>query len=363
MLFTQTERLEVNLGSSQLIEILDSFIYKAIDPIFTQAPNFSLQWVCDMLCMINTTPNKRKFSVNMENALLSKALGKILTCKAKDRLEMLKTAALERIYLITFVNTFLIAARKALPENAPELLSDARNLDRLQVSTLLGIQIWAIEPVVNKVVVYHRLTHTFVSYIAEKYEKLAMLRTRAMMKGNGLHISEKDLYMNNSMMVVRAIYKYSAAKGTLTDFILLWMRSNNSPRFAHEYDLSYTLPQGKRNALTGQGWEERGVAVMNFAVTLDDAEEVASDISGSMLSASEDKSCLQLLYRSATMLKDEADVRFYMKASGFPDLSDQLVCYKTLIEEELESRVNYLCDLKQLDGPVKKIYNNCINVW
>lgn len=362
MLLTHKEHLELNLGSSQLIEILDNFLYKSIEYIFTQAPDFSLQWVCDMLCMINTTPHKRKFSVNMDNDSLTKVFSQILVCKIKDRLSTLKKAALDRVYLVTLVSTFLSLANRALPECDPELLSDNRNIERLQLISLLGMSIWTIEPTVNDITLYSRLTHTFLSYISEKYEKLCLIRTRAMMKGHGLHISEKDLYMNNSMMIIRAIYKYSAEQGTLTNFIVLWMRSNNSPRFAHEYDVAYELPQSKRNALSKHGWEDTGGAVMNLAVPLEDAADVASDLCGSILTVKEDSAGLQLMYKAATMLKDDDDVVFYMKSAGFPDKTDQLVCYKTAIRKDLLGCVNYLIDLQVLDGPAKPMSNG-MNCW
>jgi hypothetical protein len=350
-LLKRKEYLSVNLSSSQLTSVLDLYIYSAVTPIFQRCQSFALQWVCDLLCVVNTTPHKRKFSVNLTNEDLTLALGRILTCAPEEQMAALKYAALDRIYLITFISTFSRLAKRALPEADPETLSNARNSERQAILKTLGLQSWMVEPLLNKVALYDRLSDLFVSYISEKYVKLAQLRTKAMINGSGLKLSEKDLNANNNMMIVRAIYKYSAEKGTLTDFIQMWMRSNNNPRFAHEFGLAYSLPQSKRKALSKQGWVETGGAVMNLAVDLEDAENVASDISGNMLDQSEDTSNLQFLYKAAAMLRDDAQVRFYMKAFGFPDLSDALRQSFIYESQDWTNRVKQWSELKELEAP------------
>ena len=349
MLLKQREHLQQNLSSAQLIGILDSFLYRAISPIFERCPDFALQWVCDLLCVINTMPHKRKFSVNLINDDLSQALGRVLTCPPSERIAALRHAALDRIYLITFVSTFLRVARRALPD--PDADFDLHKVARHDALRLLGAPTWAVEPLINKVELYDRLSDTFVSYISEKYVKLAQLRTKAMINGCNLKLSEKDLNANHNMVIVRAIYKYSSQKGTLTDFVQTWMRSNNNPRFAHEFGLAYTLPQSKRKVLSKQGWVETGGAVMNLASPLEDAEGVASDISGSMLTQAEDDGNLQFLYKCAAMLRDDAQVRFYMKAFGFPDLRPPRHPSFNMEQAAFADRVNELGDLKDLAVP------------
>ena len=349
-MLNRREYLQQNLGSFQLISIVDKFVYGAIGPIFAKCPDFAQQWICDLICVINTTPHKRKFSVNLTNEDLTLALGRVLTYPREEQIAALRYAALDRIYLITFISTFLRLAKRAMPEADPETLSSERNAERMTTLSVLGLPSWAVEPLVNTVTLYDRLSDLFISYIAEKYVKLAQLRTVAMINGSGLKLSAKDLNANNNMVIVRAIYKYSADKGTLTDFIQMWMRSNNNPRFAHEFGLAYSLPQGKRKALSKQGWVETGGAVINLASPLEDADKVACSLSGTMLDQQDDSHNLQFLHKAASMLRNDPHVKFYMKAFGFPDLIDELTTPSYSELQGFIGSVNELSDLQDIDA-------------
>ena len=344
------QRISVNLGSNQLIYILDDFLYEAVGYIFKFAPDFSLQWLCDMLFTICNTTRKRLFSVEITNKELEKLLRVAITAKYSERLDLVKRAALDRIFVVTFISTFLTIAHKSIPETYPELLPDERNLERRDAMLVLNMKQWSIEPTYNAVNLYNTLVYTFIAYIGEKYYKLSFQRTMAMAKNSGLNISKADLYSNNNLALIRAIYKYSPSKGTLTNFIQMWMRANNSPRFGHTYGTAYELPQSKRAALVESNWLDGNIAVNNMAVDLIAAENVTSDITG-VSSTDKSGTDLELCYTSAAMLRYYPDVKVYVQYYGFPDFHETLIDHYTKDKKEIRESVKIMMDTELIDSP------------
>lgn len=319
-LVNKKETITENLSSSQYISVFDDLVYSAIKPIAEKAGVFTVQWAFDLLATIGMSPHKRAFSVQLAPEEVAILLGKVASCPPDKRVTYIKQCKLDRAYLMAFINRFLNIANKALAESDPEGLSPERNTERKLALDALGMNAWEVEPAINTVEFYSRVARTFVSRIAEKYLRLVFLRTKAMLSNNNMNISAIDLYANNVMTVVRSIYKYSPEKGTLTNFLILWMRSNNNPRFGHEVNIAYSIPQGKRRELSNNGWEDKTGAVTNIAVNIDDALEVPA-------SPDEDTDHDALLYKTVAMLRDYPSVRFYAAANSFPDTSDKLVNY------------------------------------
>lgn len=319
-LVNKKETITDNLSSAQYISIFDAFIYAAIEPIALKAGSFITQWAFDMLAVIGAAPHKRAFSVLIQPEEVSLLLGNLIVAPPNMRLHYLKKCMLDRAYTVALINRFLLIAERAVPEADPETLSPERNVERKLTLQVLGMNSWEIEPTINIVEFYSRIARTFISRIAEKYLRLAYIRTKAMMNNN-MNISGEDLYSNNVMTVVRAIYKYSADKGTLTNFLILWMRSNNNPRFGHEVNIAYSLPQGKRRELTNNNWEDKSGAVTNIAVNIDEAIDIAYD-------ADESDEQDAVLYKATAMLRGFPSVRFYAAMHEFPDHYASLTNYR-----------------------------------
>jgi hypothetical protein len=337
MLPSRNERIKDNLSSAQWVEILDQFIYSGIDIIIAKSPMFFLQWTCDMLCDINVSPHKRLFSVNLPLNELHTTLMRIITGDPAERNRLLRYAALDRVYLFTLLGRYLDVLAKAQSDRDANASLESKYL----ATHTLELPSWRIEPVYNQVRMYDRLARDFVGIIAEKYYRLAYTRTQAMVKGVGLMISQEDLYANNVMTIVRSIYKYSATKGTLTNFILQWMQANNSPRFGHEYGQAYSLPQSKRNELSKQNWETGAGAVVNLASDLDDALDVSADLYGH--STEQTESMLEVVYKAASYLRDDHDVVFYMQASSYPYLGGRLTRPDAGFLSSVAASVKTLC--------------------
>jgi hypothetical protein len=342
-LVNKKETITENLSSAQYVAVYDNFLYEAIAPIATKANTFIVQWAFDLIATIGSAPHKRAFSVQISPEEVSLLLGNLIVAPPEKRLHYIKQCRLDRAYLNALINNFLTIARKALPEDDPEKLSFQRNAERQIAMTTLGMRAWEVEPAVNIVDYYSNLARIFLTRIAEKYFRLAYIRMKAMMN-NAMNISGEDLYMNNMHTIIRSIYKYSSEKGTLTNFLILWMRSNNNPRYGHEMGTAYSIPQGKRRELTNNNWEDKTGAVTNIAVNIDEALEVADDPDF----ASDDYD--NILYKSVAMLRSYPTVRMYAVMSGFPDPVNSLTDHSNEDLREVEDDIAYQQDLSSLSG-------------
>lgn len=326
-MIVSTESLNINLGSSQWFDILDTFIYNAVDEIITKSPTYFLQWVSDMLCEVYMAPHKRLFSVDLSTPDLGVELCRVLVCKPSQRLRHLKVASLDRIYLLTMVSRYINLCKTAAMTTDDLILRQSK----YAALSVIGLPHWKVDPVRMTVELYDRLALRFLEYIAEKYYRLASTRTQAMAAGVKMLISKQDLYANNMLTIIRAIHKFSSKKGTLTTFVTQWMQANNNPRFGHQYGSAYSLPQGKVASLSKQNWEDSG-AMINIAIGIEEAENAASDIRGVAVENKENSSNLEMLYRAATMLRDDSDVAFYMKANSFPQISLRFIDHKAELQ-------------------------------
>lgn len=317
------QNIKNNLGSNQLIDLLDELLMQALDAALTYTPRAVMEWIANVLHDVVASGEKRLFSTLHSNTELIQRLMKALQVCS---IEAIANCELDRVYAFAFINTLKPKLHAAL-NGAP-------------VMTLRGYTDANLQSAYLELEYFSEKAETFVRYIAEKYYRYALLRTNLMIKNTQLEISKDDLYANNAMMMFRAILKYSSKKGTLTAFINTWMQANSNPKFAHEYGTAYHLPPGKRRSMIDSSWQDNGVAVINLAHPIEDADHIPVGLSGSMSGEfQEDEERSKALAEIVSSLAYDPDVQFYMRVHSMPHIRRKPIDY-SFLKQAKPDRVN-----------------------
>lgn len=266
--------LDKNLTGEQIQQVLDLFLYKALEPIILNSDVFDAQ-VSYVLALVSANRKRKPSSLPRERIieLLCKFL--ISTDRA-EKFKLLREARLERSFLHVFISRFLkryepyvVSYRKFVIASARERAVQKANLDALALDagceTRAGLyRILTIAfPYLNKF-------YECRSLVLDHYLKMSSRQAKIYIQANGGNFDFHDVRQSILKSILLAIDKYDSNKGALTSYINWWiLNAQTCGTSEHEYGIAYTIPQSHRKRIA-----EQSTGYINYSVRLDD---VSSD--------------------------------------------------------------------------------------
>lgn len=321
------ERLQLNLSSHQTISILDKLLQTALQPIFFATQCYK-DWSVELLNYL-FLDGKRKIST-LEFQEQADILFSMILAKAPEQRFLhfqalrlnrgvsfhfaFKLTELARPYhrsLAAYVNHNLLPKKQQITPQAMDRLQTLQE-ELTKVEQLLGGNRTVLDPALQAVSWFIEQASTYRSMIAEKYYRLAYRDAMRAWTATQVTADMDDLYSNYLMAVGRAIDRFDSHKGTLTDYLLRWLKNASvNSLFDHQYRQAYTMPSTRRRQLQKTDWINRsGQLEQNLAQDLDE------NAANSLVVQTEDKRDADHLLGNLVHFAKDWDIKMALVASG-----------------------------------------------
>lgn len=258
-----------NLTGEQIQQILDMFLYKALEPIIKRSRAFDNQIVY-ILGLITRNRKRKLSSIPREEAIafLSKAL---ITSFPEEKLTYFRAARIERNFIHMFVQHYLkhcegyeeeyqkyLTAKgiqrkykaKRLDVIAEQLKTDRRSLYVICINSRKAIDAF----------------YAYRMSVLNQYVKHAGSQAKSFMQANQKHNYDfHDFRQSILKSILVGIDKYDSSKGALTSYINWWILNAQTCNVSdYEYGIAYTVPQGHKRKIANKESSD-----INYSVSLD----------------------------------------------------------------------------------------------
>lgn len=269
-----------NLTGEQIQQVLDLFLYKALEPIITKSTAFDNQIV--YLLGLITRNRKRKLS-SIPRAKAASYLAKALvTSNPEEKLKLFRAARIERNFIHVFIKDYLSMCGNYTKEYIKYIFSKKH----MKKTHIRRLDLIARELKTDRrslfVIVKNSakaLDH-FYSYrknILSHYVQMASSQAKSFVSSNSTNNYDFfDCRQSILRSVLIAIDKYDSSKGALTSYINWWVLNAQTCGVSdHEYGIAYTVPQAHRRKMANKQSSD-----VNFSISLDTLvrEEEDSDM-------------------------------------------------------------------------------------
>jgi hypothetical protein len=259
-----------NLTGEQIQNVLDLFLYKALEPIVKYSTAFDHQIVY-LLGLITRNKKRKLSSIPREEAI--SFLARALAAETKDhQFEMIRAAKIERNFIHVFINQFLSKAGNYLLEYSKYLcLNGHRRKIQARRMDLLGQSLLTDRRSLYVICLNsHEALQQFYKYRAEvlgNYVQLASKQAKAYTMINSTNTYDfQDVRQTILRAILTAIDKYDSSKGALTSYINWWILNAQTCSAAeHEYGIAFTMPQSHKRRIANN----KNADYINFSVSLD----------------------------------------------------------------------------------------------
>ncbi len=254
------ESIKDNYSSAQYMEVWDTLLYNAIEPIL-RCTNLVEVILSDVLHFY-TENHRRKISVlSKEDVLTSFFL--FLSAPKQKKLSRLKDIRLERSILKFIITTFLEKTQLYQKLMVSRCTRDKKiTADRMAaIEASIGMnKNEDLFCTINTVKFWYEQSCTFKSQLLEKYYRLIVVEAQSFYANNNSNTRLDDILQNFVLFSSKALDKYDSSNGTLTSYIRDWFKHAKSVSLVNESGTAFILPSNKRSSVT------------NVAVSLDSEE-------------------------------------------------------------------------------------------
>lgn len=262
--------LDKNLTGEQIQQVLDLFLYKALEPIILNTDVFDAQ-VSYILALVSAN-RKRKPSSLHRDRIIELLCRFLVSTDRAEKFKLLREARLERSFLHVFASRFLSRYEGYSDKYAKMMLVSHR--ERLLVKGELDRDAM-LAGCNNRQGLYRIMTigsaylkkfYECRSLVLDHYLKLSSSQAKMYIQANGTNFDFYDVRQSILKSVLVAIDKYDSNKGALTSYINWWiLNAQTCGTSEHEYGIAYTIPQSHRKRIA-----EKNTGYMNYSVSLDD---------------------------------------------------------------------------------------------
>lgn len=262
---------EGNLTGGQIQEVMDTLLYKALEPIIYYTKVFDSQLV---YLLTATIKNKKRRLCALDRDQTANILTQaIIEQDPETKLNLIKSLKIERSFIHVFVKRFLEKYRNVFVELYYEYMSLPSKRSMVRARMLPYVKIVGAEGIQD---LFLALTQSgewlsrFYKYfdsIVGQYHKFCYTQAKSHIDTNTSNTYDpKDVVQNFLRNVVVAVNKYDSSKGALTSYIKYWiLNSLTCASSEHEYGLAYTIPQGRKKSLVGGNVQHN----INFSTSMD----------------------------------------------------------------------------------------------
>jgi len=271
VLKTVDERIDQNYTSGQLFEVLDKMLYRAVEPLILHTRY--VDRVLSIVLAWYAQNHRRRISHNSKARLAAFVIAFLSETDGKKRVLLYRRMRLERNITFFIVNNWL-----AIVEPWKRLhVSACRGEVHRQLEQELMLQCCVTNPgklwgTICTAQYWTTVAADFRDQMAEKYMRMVMLEAQshwANQRENNPHLSLDldELAQNFMLSVLKAIDKFDERQGTLTAYILNWLKNAKiSQQYRGEYGVAYTIPHSKKTSIARDG----DTGTRNLSVGLDD---------------------------------------------------------------------------------------------
>lgn len=265
-----------NLTGDQIQDVMDTLLYKALEPIVLYTDIFDNQ-LAHLLETI--TRNKKRKLTLLSREVATDVIVKVLISTDKiEKFRLIRTLGLERSYVHIFIKKFIDLKSQAFFDAYFAFTtssSDKRERYRLyldqcvaDIGTSSRSELFIC---LSRSKECLELYYKFVASIVREYDKLCVTSAKKHCDINSNnHFDFNDVKQGLMHNVVLAINKYNAEKGALTSHIKWWLFNAQTCNTGdHEYNIAFTVPQGQKKKMATGGSDGQ----LNFSVSLDELIE------------------------------------------------------------------------------------------
>ena len=209
------ESIKDNYSSAQYMEVWDTLLYNAIEPIL-RCTNLVEVILSDVLHFY-TENHRRKISILGKEEVLT-CFFLFLAAPEQKKLARLKDIRLERSILKFIITTFLEKT-----EFYPKLMVSRCHKDKQRIADMMaGIEASIgmnknedLFCTINTVKFWYEQSSTFKSQLLEKYYRLIVVEAQAFYASNNSNTKLDDILQNFVLFSSKALDKYDSSNGTL----------------------------------------------------------------------------------------------------------------------------------------------------
>lgn len=286
--------LDKNLTGEQIQQVLDLFLYKALEPIILNTDIFDAQ-ASYILALVSSNRKRKPSSLPRERII--ELLCKFLASTSRpDKFRMLREARIEKSFLHVFIGRVMQVCQDSDLKYTRMMMAPVK--ERRSIKADLDLTAKAIGcsdrqglyRIVSIGSTYLKKFYECRSLVLDHYLKMSSSQASMYIKANGPNFDFYDVRQTILKGVLVAIDKYDSNKGALTSYINWWiLNAQTCGATEHEYGIAYTIPQAHRKRIA-----EKNTGFMNYSVSLDDAvtgddsSRTLHSIIGSSMNVSED---------------------------------------------------------------------------
>jgi len=224
---TVKEKIQTNYTSLQYLQTLNHFLWKALQPIAIECPEFFKGYLCKVVAR-QTIKASAKFTSN-DRQKLPVQLFNCLRSTDQKMLDLAKDMHVNRGLLFGLISFFLnhVETYKRLHEKAA--LSVRTRSICWQVERQLGLRDGGeLYQAILEVEYWSIKARTWKEQIIEKYTRMALLQAQATYKDYNHVVRLDDIVQIYLMVVSRAIDRCDSRHGVITTFMQSWFKSAKS---------------------------------------------------------------------------------------------------------------------------------------
>lgn len=259
------EQIQDNYSSAQYVEVWDTLLYNALEPIVTCTKVADLI-LADVLHFY--VENHRRKLSSLPKDLVMSSLVRFLISAPEDRLRRLRKCRLERNVLRLIITTFLDSATEYRDLVLKKIHTKENTAGYAQVEHSLSIIEHRLGyngkidlfSACNSVSFWYSQANTFKNMLMEKYLRLIVTQAQMYYKANNSNMDLDDIIQNLIVFTSKALDKYDVRKGTIVSYIQTWLQHAKNVTVVQEDGIAFLLPVAKRSA------------VANMAVSIDNEE-------------------------------------------------------------------------------------------
>lgn len=272
-----------NLTGEQIQNVLDLFLYKALEPIIQHSSAFDNQIVY-LLGLITRNKKRKLSSISREEAIsfLARAL---VSEDPAQKFELIRSARIERNFIHIFINQFLQFAgnyvetySKYLSLRGHERKIQAKRMTVLSQSLLTNRKSLFIIATNSKDALDQ--FYKYRTEVLSNYVQLASKQAKAYTSMNSNNTYDfNDVRQTILRAILTAIDKYDSSKGALTSYINWWiLNAQTCGASQHEYGIAFTIPQSHKRKIANN----KEIDSINFSVSLDKLISSSDDSESSL---------------------------------------------------------------------------------
>lgn len=254
-----------NMTGEQIQQIMDMFLFKALEPLILYTNVFDAQ--VEYLLLLIATNRKRKLSSLDREVVVEKLAAFLSVSDRHQKYALIRDTRIERSFIHRFLRAFVKDTEGYVKDYNQFMSNPTRaqqvKFDKYAAETgrcsrhemYKAVQICA--PYLKK---FYEYRNEVIGHYIKNNNKLAKAHTT----NPGSNSSCRDLVQSIHRSVITALDKYDSRKGALTSYIGTWAKNATTTTKEHEYGIAYTVPQTQRKKM----YEGTSTDV-NFSTSLD----------------------------------------------------------------------------------------------